>query len=129
MEKAERLTDGRMAEPPNYCISSHLVKHEELRPARVYTNYLRRGALQFQAPRMINGCANSAGRPTQTRTELIAVRNTLACRQRKCRRALARGGRGGGWGGCCSELQVGVCLQEFTPVSINHRLLTAENCP
>lgn len=47
------------------------------------------GALRFQAPRMINGSANPAGRPTQTRTELIAVRNTLAWRQRKCRRALA----------------------------------------
>lgn len=43
MEKAKRLTDGWMAEPLNYCISSHLVKHEVLRPTSVYTNYLRRG--------------------------------------------------------------------------------------
>lgn len=37
-----RLTDGRMAEPLNYCISSHLVKREEPGPTNVYTNYLRR---------------------------------------------------------------------------------------
>lgn len=87
-------------------------------------------ALQFQAPRMINGFANPAGRPTQTRTELIAVRNTLAWRQRKCRRALANRKKKKiekkKGPGCCSELQVGFCWQEFTPVSINHSALAAE---
>lgn len=84
-------TNGQTAEPPKDCIRSCLVKSGP-------TDFTKRCylipttgdvALQFQAPRMISESDNPVGRPTQTRTELIAARNTLPWRLRKCRRALA----------------------------------------
>lgn len=87
---------------------SHLVKWRE--PGQwLFTKTTWDGAAEFQALRMINGFANPVGLQTQMRTELIAVRNTLAWMERKCRRAAAKKEPS-----CCSELLVGFCLQEFT---------------
>lgn len=67
----------------------HLVKRKE--PGqRLFTKTTWDGAAEFQALRMINGFANPVGLQTQMRTELIAVRTTLAWMERKCRRATAK---------------------------------------
>lgn len=79
------------------------------------------GALQFQALRMINGFANPVRLQIQMTTELIAVRNTLAWMERKCRRAVAKKrGRSLLW------TPSWLLLTRVQSVSINHSVLTAE---
>lgn len=79
------------------------------------------GAAAFQALRMINGFANPVGLQAQMRMELIAVRNTLAWMERKCRRAAAKKR---------AQLLIWtpswLLLTRVHSVSINHGLLTAE---
>lgn len=87
MEKAKRLTDGRQSlQTTAFPLIWWNIKS---RANQCLYQLPETALLQFQAPRMINDLANPAGRPTQTRMELIAVRKTLAWRQRKCRWALA----------------------------------------
>lgn len=109
-EKAKHVADGWMAEPQIYCIAFSFGEMEKSRRASDYLQKTTRdGAAEFQAPRMINGFTNPVGLQTQMRTELIAVRNTLAWMERKCRRAVAKKRPS-----CRSELLLGFCLQEFT---------------
>lgn len=104
-------------------LPSHLEKWKEL-DRWLFTKPTWDGAVELQALRMINGFANLAGLQTQMRTELIAMRNILAWRKRKCRHATAKEKKKGGqlllW--TPSEL----LLTRVQLVSINHGLLTAE---
>lgn len=105
----------------NYCISFSFSEMEESRGQRLFTKTTWDGAAEFQALRMINGSANPVGLPAQMRTQLIAVRNTLAWMERKCRGATAKKrARLLLW--TPSRL----LLTRVHSVSINHGLLTAE---
>lgn len=82
-EKAKRVADGwmagRQAGPQIRWIA---LSFGEVGQSTGASDYLQRttrdGAAEFQALRMINDSTNPVGLQTQMRTELIAVRNTLA---------------------------------------------------
>lgn len=120
-KQSDRQTDG-WQDLKTTVSPSHLVKWKE--PGRwLFTETTWDGAVDFQALRMINGFANPVGLQTQMRMELIAVRNTLAWMERKCRRAAAKRKKR-------AHLLLWTpswrLLTRVHSVSINHALLTAE---
>lgn len=121
-EKAKHPTDGWMAGPQNYCISPLvLVEMEKSRGQWLFTKTTWDGAAEFQALRMINGFANPVGLQTQMRTELIAVRNTLAWMEKKMQAS-----RGQKRARLLLWTPRWLLLTRVHSVSINHGLLTAE---